>query len=195
MSGNCFYTCTFKTFTYSYPARKCTWFIFHVSFFFFKGERRLMGENCVWGKNEEDQQIADRGRWYCRHRAARPGLQGGSWTCLFFVISELMLWSGYTLWLVDFCDRKNKIPIISFLWFRYEAILHSITIYVFYDLWHTLKEKKRTRVFSCASECERVFVRGYECVYARARYMQWKNGEFSKIVWSILCDLFGQNTS
>lgn len=51
------------------------------------------------------------------------------------------------------------------------------------------------RVFSCASECERVFVRGYVCVYARARYMQWKNGEFSEIVWSILCDLFGQNTS
>lgn len=31
------------------------------------------------------------------------------------------------------------------------------------------KRKKRTRVFSCASECERVFVRGYVCVCMRAR--------------------------
>lgn len=153
-----------------------------------------MGENCVWGKNEEDQQIADRGRWYCRHRAARPGLQGGSWTCLFFVISELMLWSGYTLWLVDFCDRKNKFQSFRSCDLDMKQFYIAYYLCILWFMTH-FKRKKRTRVFSCASECERVFVRGYVCVYARARYMQWKNGEFSKIVWSILCDLFGQNTS
>lgn len=136
----CFYKCYHlkhsRTPTLHESARGLYFIMFHF-LFFLKGERRLMGENCVWGKNEEDQQITDRGRWYCRHRAARPGLQGGSWTCLFFVISELMLWSGYTLWLVDFCDRKNKIPIISFLWFRYEAILHSI-LFMYFMIYDTL---------------------------------------------------------
>lgn len=73
-------------------ARGLYFIMFH--FLFKKGERWLMGENCVWGKNEEDQQITYRGYWHCRHRATRSSLQSGSWTCLFFVISELMLWSG-----------------------------------------------------------------------------------------------------
>lgn len=48
MSGNCFYMCTFKTFTYSYLEQKCTWFIFHnVVFLFFVF---LKVKDGSWGK-------------------------------------------------------------------------------------------------------------------------------------------------
>lgn len=38
---------------------------------------------------------------------------------------------------IDFCDRKIKIPIIFFLWFRYEAILHSI-LFMYFMIYNTL---------------------------------------------------------
>lgn len=58
MSGNCFYTCTFKTFTYSYPARKCLWFIFHnVSFFFLKVKDGSWGKTVFEVKTKKTNRL------------------------------------------------------------------------------------------------------------------------------------------
>lgn len=47
MSGNCFYRCTFKTFLYSYLARKCTGLYFIMLFFLFVF---LKVKDGSWGK-------------------------------------------------------------------------------------------------------------------------------------------------
>lgn len=57
MSGNCFYTCTFKTFIYSYPARKCTWFIFHNVFFFKKVKDGSWGKTVFEVKTKKTNRL------------------------------------------------------------------------------------------------------------------------------------------
>lgn len=100
---------------------------------------------------------------------------------------------------IDFCDRKIKIPIIFFLSCDLDMKQFYIAYYLCILWFITHFKRKSARGYSRVwlSECERVFVRGCVCVRARAQAerLQGKNGDFSKTVWSILCDLSGQNTS
>lgn len=100
---------------------------------------------------------------------------------------------------IDFCDRKIKIPIIFFLSCDLDMKQFYIAYYLCILWFITHFKRKSARGYSRVwlSECESVFVRGCVCVRARAQAerLQGKNGDFSKTVWSILCDLSGQNTS